>query len=252
MTRAWLSAAIVAAGVISAGCDIRAESLAAEGSFERRLPITGVGDVSVASRSGSIRVVARPGSDVHVVGRIRAYGSLAYSPVSQVQQLENAPPIEQHGNSITIGRIDDWMLGSNAQISYEVTVPADVRLRTSSRSGQQTITGVRGRVDASSRSGPITIERVSGALRVGSRSGDVTIQGDPAASWYVQTRSGDVELRAPAGAAFDLQVGTRSGSIATPPRLEATSIVGRRFSGKVRGGGARVAIETRSGSVRFE
>jgi hypothetical protein len=237
----------------SAGCVVEAQDDAVDGSFERTIPLTGPGNVSVSSRSGSIRVAAGPSDQVRISARIRAFGNFSYSASDQARELEDDPPIRVSGNSISIGEIDDWMLGSNVSISYEITVPPDVRMRTSSRSGRQIITSLRGTLDATSRSGSINLDDVKGPLRLGSRSGDVTVAGEPAGQWEIETRSGDVTVRVPPATSYDVDVETRSGSIRTSRTIESTGTFRRKgFRGSVRGGGAPIFVDTRSGSVTIE
>jgi len=46
---------------------------------------------------------------------------------AKIKRLEDNPPIQQSGNDIRIGHIDDPELRHNISISYEVTVPAENR-----------------------------------------------------------------------------------------------------------------------------
>jgi hypothetical protein len=249
---------IAAASVLAGGCDLHAQDSTAEGMFERTLQVGRAPEVSVTGRSGSIRV--SPGADgaVLVRARIQAYDSLdlfsTYTPTERVAKLEKDPPIRQRGNAIVIGDIDDdGMLLERVSISYDITVPADTRLSTESRSAGQTITSIAGAVDATSRSGSIAIEGAGGPLRLESRSGNVTITGEPRGSWAVETRSGEVELRIPASAAFDLSIASRSGAIEAARTLPSSSRLSRnRLEGRVGAGGPRVDVSTRSGSIRIE
>ena len=129
---------------------------------------------------GRIDVRVGDGDAVRIVGRIHAYGSffglVGYTPEEQAKSLASSPPIEQSGRAVSVGDIRDPVLGSNVSISYEVTVPPDTRLRTSSRSGDQTIELVRGPVVASSRSGSIEIGRVAGDVEIETRSGHVDVR----------------------------------------------------------------------------
>ena len=92
-----------------------------------RCVLTARSTSTCSSRSGRIRVAVGASDTVHIVGQIRAYGSLTwwhmYSPSEQVKMLETTPPIDQSGNRITIGHISDDALASNVTISYDVTVP---------------------------------------------------------------------------------------------------------------------------------
>lgn len=253
MLRSWLAVLVLPAALLSTACDIHAQGNGVDGSFDRSITLTGPADVSVVSRSGSIRVTAGASDRIHITGRIRAFGSLSYTPVEQVQELESAPPIRQHGNSISIGEIDSTMLGSNISISYDITVPSDARLHTSSRSGAQTLTALRGSLDAESRSGNIRVDDVTGQLRLGSRSGDVTVAGAPSGQWNIETRSGDVSLRLPSTASFDVDVESHSGSIRTSQAIESAGARRRRgFKGRVRGGETPVVVDSQSGSIDIE
>jgi hypothetical protein len=226
------------AAMFSAGCDIEAQSRSADGAFDRTLRVSGPVNVNVVSRSGRIDIRAGTGDSVHVVGRIRAYGSFSafsgsYTPEEQVKSIEAAPPIAQAGNEISVGDLRDLAFGGNVSISYEVTVPAETRLRTSSRSGDQMVELIRGPLVASSRSGRIQVARVAGDVEIETRSGEV-----------------DVRLPSVGGAALDVE--TRSGTIDSEVSSE---VIHGRTTRHVRGivghGDRRVEVRTRSGSVRI-
>ena len=264
--------ALLAAATLVGGCEIQAQSFGSDGSFDRTLRVDGPVDLDVLSRSGRIRVTVGASDSVHIVGQIRAYGSLTwrrmYSPAEQVKMLETTPPIDQSGNRITVGYISDDALASNVTISYDVTVPASTRLRTESRSGDQAIDAIQGPVTASSRSGSIRIKSVPGDLdvdtrsghvelldqksnvRVVSRSGRVTLAGQPR-TWTVATRSGDVEVALPQDGGAEIDVDSRSGSVDSDRPLDMRSSESRnRMRGVVGRGGGRLEVTTRSGSVR--
>ena len=72
-----------------------------------------------------------------------------------VHAIEQNPPIRQSGNSIHI----DYVNYRNISIDYEITVPAEATIRTRSGSGDQTIEGTHGNVDAADRIGRCETER---------------------------------------------------------------------------------------------
>jgi putative adhesin len=239
-------AGLAAAAALTAGCHIDAHSQIADGSFDRTLSVKdGVVDLDVQSRSGQIDIRPGKGGEVRIVGRIRAYESIValgagYTPEEQVKSLSSTPPIRQSGNSISVGEIDTLGLGTSVSISYEVTVPADTRVHTSSRSGNQTIEGIGGPVDASSRSGSIRVERVGGDVEIESRSGRVDVGLLPdGAHLDVATRSGAIDTGAPAQAEREAR---RRGD---PDRRR------RHVNDTIGQGRRRVVVETRSGAVRI-
>jgi len=264
-----LSVVAVAAG----GCEIQAQSLGVDGAFDRTLHTNGPIDLDVFSRSGEVRVRTGSSDTVHISGQIRAFGSLTffdrYSATEQARKLESTPPIEQNGGRISVGYIDDDALASNVKISYDVTVPPNTRLRTSTRSGDQTIDAIDGPVTATSRSGRIHIGSVRGALDVETRSGDVELlnqhsnvhvtsrsgavmlEGQPA-RWDVATRSGDVEVQLPQNGGVELDLDSRSGAIDSSRPMERSSTrVRNQVHGVVGSGGGHLAVTTRSGLVRI-
>jgi Toastrack DUF4097 len=266
--------AIGTVAILGAGCEIPAQSIGVDASFDRTLHVDGPVDLDVLSRSGHIQIRTGPADTVHVVGHVRAYGSLfwlnGYTASEQASTLESSPPIEQAANNIKVGHIRDEALASNVTISYELEVPIDTRLHASSRSGDQSIAAIRGPVAASSRSGRIHIEHVrdnldvdtrSGEIevldhtsdvRVQSRSGRIKLEGQPSRRWAVASQSGDVDVRLPGNGGAELDVQTRSGSIESDRPLRITTAGSRkRIQGTVGGGGGRLEISTRSGSIQI-
>ena len=87
------------------------------------------------------------------------------------------PPIEQHGNLIKIGHVDDHEMEHNVSISYEIVVPTETRLRSNTGSGEQSINGLRGPVEASSGSGHLRLTNIGDAVRASTGSGHITVDG---------------------------------------------------------------------------
>src|SRR5690348_3368782 len=109
---------------------------AARGDFQRTLHVTGSVDLQVETGSGSISV--RPGNSnsVQITGHIQASEWFGGGNAEErVKRIQNNPPIQQSGNDIRIGHVDDPELRHNISISYEVIVPANTQLRSSSGSG---------------------------------------------------------------------------------------------------------------------
>jgi hypothetical protein len=275
MARSGLNLLLVAVmAVAAAGCELHAQSFGVDGSFDRTLRVDGPVDLDVLSRSGHIRVKVGPVDSVHVVGQIRAYGSLTvwhmYSAAEQAKMLESTPPIDQSGNRIAIGHISDEALASNVTVSYDITVPSNTRLRASSRSGDQIIDAIQGPVTTSSRSGRIHVGSVPGDLEVDTRSGDielldqrsnvrvmsrsgrVMIEGQPSRTWAVETRSGDVDVALPQDGGAEIDVDSRAGSVDSSRPIDTRNGKSRhRMQGVVGRGGGRLEVTTRSGSVRI-
>ncbi|HUK46060.1 MAG TPA: DUF4097 family beta strand repeat-containing protein [Terriglobales bacterium] len=190
---------------VSALCALPA-SAAVRGQFDRTLQVNGSVDLQVETGSGSIEVHRGDTNQVHVVGRIVASEWFDSSAEERVKRLENNPPIQQSGNDIRIGHIDDPELRHNISISYDVTVPANTQLHASSGSGSQTISDITGPVEATTGSGDLKCSSIGGSLRAHTGSGSIDVEGANG-SVYARTGSGSINALNVAGG-FDGQTGS--------------------------------------------
>jgi DUF4097 and DUF4098 domain-containing protein YvlB len=245
----WICAWVVAAALAAPA--VLADDRAVEGSFTRTLKVTGAVDLEVKSSSGSIQV--RPGAtdSVQVVGKIRARESWksSLSPEEKVKRLESNPPIEQNGNVIRIGHIEDQELRENVSISYELVVPAATKLRSATGSGSQTVQGLQGPVEATTGSGSLNLSDIGSDVNASTGSGSIELRG---VQGHLKASTGSGGIRG-TGIAGTAVASTGSGSITIeksgPGDVEATT-----GSGGIELSGVRGALRARtgSGSIRAE
>jgi len=238
-----------------------------EGHFDRILPVAGPVEVAVRTGAGTLTVSAGDESSVHVHATIRAWGGLFSGEEAEkrIHYLETHPPLEQHGDTITLGAITEPSLQHNISISYDLVVPAATRLKSKTGSGDQTIRGISGplevstgsgnirasnigsNVQVSTGSGEIDLESVQGKVRASSGSGGIRAFGI-AGSFRASTGSGDVTLEQMAVA--DAHASSASGNIALKNvrgLLHAKTAAG---SISAEGGGREPwRLETVSGSI---
>jgi hypothetical protein len=197
--RTFVAAAILTSGVLPA-------CAAARGEFERTLKVSGTVNLQVETGSGSIDIRTGNSNEVHVVGHIWANNWFGDNAEEKVKRIESNPPIQQSGNDIRIGHIDDPELKHNISISYELVVPATTDLRASSGSGSQTISGISGSLEASTGSGSLKISSIGSSVRAHTGSGNVDINGAKG-SVYARTGSGSIHAMDVAGG-FDGETGS--------------------------------------------
>src|SRR6266496_5660798 len=195
---------LLAASVLTVGA--LPASASARGEFERTLKVSGTVNLQVETGSGSIDVRTGNSNEVHVVGRIWANEWFGDNAEEKVKRLESNPPIQQSGNDIRIGHIDDPELKHNISISYEIEVPASTQLRATSGSGSENISGVAGPVEASAGSGSLKILDIGSGIRAHTGSGDIEINGSKG-SVYARTGSGSIHAMDVAGG-FDGETGS--------------------------------------------
>ena len=220
------------------------------GSFDRTLQVSGTVDLDVTSGSGNITVHTGGGNSVHVAAKIRARDSwFGYSAAEKIKKLQDHPPIEQFGNTIHIGRIEDRELQQNVSIDYDLTVPPQTKLTSQTGSGDQSISGVQLPLTARTGSGNITIDNVSGAVRVRSGSGDLKISSVKGAL-DAQTGSGQIHGR---GIAGEVSANAGSGDVDVELTAAGSVRVGTG-SGTVRLRGVKggLRVDTGSGDIHVE
>jgi hypothetical protein len=110
----------------------------------------------------------------------------------------------------------------------------------------------QGGVEVTTGSGDVFLSGARGPVRIRAASGDVIAEGEPAGTWTLGASSGDVSIRVPETAGFDIDVRTASGDIRTDQSFSDSSSFSRhRLQGRVRGGGPLVEVRTSSGSVHI-
>ncbi len=184
----------------------------AEGSFDRTLKVTGPAALDVTTGSGSISVRAGEAGVVRVHGTIRAREGWRLSEDEaerKVRALESNPPIEQTGNIIRIGHIQDPDLRRDISISYELVVPADSQLNSKTGSGSQTVQGIRGPVKVGSGSGSLKVANIGDQVRAETGSGDIEIA-SVRGTVYLNTGSGSIRGD---GIGGGITAGTGSGNV---------------------------------------
>jgi DUF4097 and DUF4098 domain-containing protein YvlB len=217
---------------------------AVEGSFDRTLDVSGPVDLEVKSGSGSITVRTGASDVVRVVGHIKARSSWGSgSAEDKVRRLEQNPPIEQSGNRLVIGEVDDRELTQNVSISYELQVPAETQLRSATGSGNQTIGDIQGPVDATSGSGSLEIGDIGGDVEASTGSGGIQIE-SVQGRLRAKAGSGSIRVRGVAGS-----IRSSSGSGAVEIRQTAPGTVEvETGSGSIELRGVRGALQASTGS----
>jgi hypothetical protein len=224
---------------------------ATTGHFEKTLQVSGTVELEVTSGSGNITVHQGGAGSVYVSAKIHGNtGSWLFGGGNieeRIHRIEQNPPVVQQGNSIRIGKIEDRELTRNISIDYDVTVPPQTRLNSSSGSGDLTISGLELPLTAKTGSGNVTVERVSADSRVSSGSGDLTIN-SVKGILYAQTGSGNIRADGIAGDAF---VDTGSGDIQVR-QSAGGSVKAQTGSGNIKLQGIKGGLRADAGSGNIQ
>ncbi len=175
-----------------------------QGTFDRTLQVSGPVDLEVLTRSGDVTIRSGGSGSVQIHGKIYVGDRwLMGNRQSDVQEIQQHPPIRQEGNSIHI----DYVNMRDISVDYEITVPADTAVRTHSGSGDQTIEGTRGNADIQTGSGDVKLRNLTGEIRLQTGSGDVRAH-EISGSVKGGAGSGDIEVEENGQGAVDLHTGS--------------------------------------------
>jgi len=175
-----------------------------QGTFERTLTVSGPVDLEVLTRSGDVTVRTGASSAVIIRGKIFV-GShwLMGGRQSDVNEIEQHPPIRQDGNSVHI----DYVNAHDISVDYEITVPVETTVRSRSGSGDQIIEGTRGNADIQTGSGDVKLARLTGEVRLQTGSGNVRAR-EIAGAVKGSAGSGDLEIDETSAGDVDLRTGS--------------------------------------------
>lgn len=220
------------------------------GNFDRTLQVSGTVDLDVVSGSGNVKVHTGGSSSVHVYATIRARDSwFGLSASEKIKRIQANPPIEQQGNTIHIGKIDDRELQQNVSIDYDLTVPAQTKVNSQTGSGDQNISDVQLALTARTGSGNITVDDIGADVHIRSGSGDLkitTVKG----ALDAETGSGNIHAR---GVAGGVSANAGSGEIEVEQVTSGSVRVGTGSGNlKLRGVKGALKAETGSGDITVD
>lgn len=183
--------------------------------FERTLVFAdGPVILDVTTIRGAIAVVGGEPGRVVITGTVtvRVGWDVPANAETLARQVAAAPPIEQIANTLRLGMPSDPAALRAVTVAYQVRVPVNTSVHTTSESGATTVRGVAGAVEVRTQSAAIELASIAGPVEVSTGSGSIALH----------------EVKG------DIKVTT-----------ESSSITGRKL-------GASVAARTQSGTVDLE
>jgi hypothetical protein len=220
---------------------------AADGRFDRTLPVSSPLKVDVVTDSGDISVRAGEPGKIEIHARLHSIDdSQDNDTEARIRTIELSPPVARDagGHSVRIGHFSTPDSAQNVSITYEIVVPADTQLRSETGSGDQTVEGIEGPVDAASGSGKLHVWHIGKDAHIDTGSGDIDLR----------DVHGKVRAKSGTGTIYASEV---VGDLTPSPRLGFAQLFSAR-SGKPLAvnlsspNGADMEIITGSGDVQVE
>jgi hypothetical protein len=196
------------------------------------------------------------GSDAHQAERVRLTEVDFESTPSRLEvttnyeKLDALPTIPFHAAGF------DGTCSAHPFIHYRLRIPRTARLDVEDHKSKITVSGLRSDARISTHKGDVDVRAHDGALDLATHKGNVRVEfARLGGASRLETYKGDIEISMPRSAGVDLVARVeRGGTLDAAFPLEET-IVDRRervYEQKVNGGGPRLELSTRSGSIRIK
>jgi len=226
-------------------------------------PLTAHGRFGIDNVSGRIEITGWDLDEVVVKGTIHGHTQEGVDAVkTDVDSSVDHVVIHTRQPSNTTGFPYSWFSFKDIydeRVDYTVQVPRNARLSNiSSVSGDVTVNGVSGDIDASTVSGGAEVRDAAANLKLSSVSGQLETEFASlkhGQSVTLKNVSGGIEVTMPSNADANISANTISGHISSEfPALvrKKESWVGDSLHGTLGHGGASVKATTVSGSIKFQ
>jgi len=257
-----------------------------ERTFEKAIPVSGLVRLDLSTESGGI--VVRPGAQdsVHIRIILRPHHELSWlaNVENHMRSIEANPPIEQAGNTIRVGYVQNRVLLNSLSMKLEITAPPETEVRARADSGGIRVDGINGPLDFKVGSGGIDAAGVGGGIRAEASSGGIRVRDVKGPIW-ARAQSGGITALGVAGSIdaaadsgglnlsqtlpFPISARVDSGGVTVKldpsggyevdassdtgwviaPALAAGVVSQHHIGGKLRGGGPLASIKAHSGVV---
>jgi hypothetical protein len=228
----WGVPALGAAAVLAvSACDIGFASIE-----ENKTEQVAIAEIRISGGGGDVTVQPGQAGQTQIRQKIRYFGDDAPGTTYRID-----------GNILHL----DTDCGRRCGVSYDVRVPAGVRVSGESGSGDVRLTGVS-TVDLKVSSGDASVTRATGRVDLRAQSGDVRLT-DIRADLAAHASSGDIEATdIRAGAALTAKSGDVRVDLASPASVKVEASSGDVTLRVPAGASYRVDAETSSGDRRVD
>ena len=217
--------------------------------FQRTLPLTADGSLSVSNVNGAIDITSWDRNEVEIRATKRADDREELAEI----QIE----IEAEEGSISVETELPEGRNRGGSVEYHIQAPQGASIHTEAVNGRVRIAGSRGGVHAETVNGAIELEEVAGALHVETVNGsaNVVYAETPAEGEHsFESVNGAIRVAFPSSVAGEFEAETVNGSIETDFPLQVTKArfgPSSSLQGRVGTGGGQFRFETVNGSIRI-
>jgi DUF4097 and DUF4098 domain-containing protein YvlB len=153
------------------------QSQAADGRFDQTLPVTKPFKPDILNDAGEISLRAGSSNKIEIHAKLHSIDAEDDDVAARIRAIELSPPISSDikGHNIRIGHFANSDAVRNISISYEIVVPSDTQLHSETGTGDQSIEGIQGPVEASSGTGKLRLWHIGRDVHARTGSGDIDL-----------------------------------------------------------------------------
>jgi hypothetical protein len=249
-----------------------ASAYAAESrEFQRTVSLDARGAVSIRTFQGSIDIETWDRAQAEISARIEpdtTCGSDSFQQervrLTEIEIDSTASRLELHSNYDRLKdlphiplRVDGFEATCNAHpfVRYRLRIPRTARVEIEDHKSDITMNALTADARIQTHKGTVHVKGHDGGLDLTTHKGDVHVEfARLTEGSRLVTYKGDIEVAVPRSAGFDLDARVeRGGNLEAPFRLDERQ-VGRRersYEQTVNGGGPRLELSTRKGSLKI-
>jgi len=256
-------AAVTLAAVLGAGCDVHVgengvsldvASGKATDEWSRDYAVSSGGTVEVININGGIVVEAGSGSRVEVKATRTARASSEEEAQALLKRTEIKEAVTPGAVSIQTSTGGSLLGHRSVNVEYHLRVPAGLHISVKTENGGISLHDVVGTMAATTTNGGIRGSNLTGAVSAHIINGGIVM--DVArvdGAIELDAVNGGIRLDVPADAKADIEAHAVNGGVSTQNgmMLTASEQSRTRISGKLNGGGTRIAASTVNGGVRI-
>jgi hypothetical protein len=251
-------AAVAAALLASAGCELAFTGLSAQSKDEwtRTYGLSPAGQVELTNANGEINVEPSTDGKVHVRAERTAKAATeeaARELLTKITIREDVTP--ERIRLETEGPSRGFLSGGNYSVRYWLSVPAEASVKVTNTNGRVSVSDLSGAVEARTTNGGVTARGLKGRVEASTTNGGVEVDVDQvhAEGIRLETTNGGVRLTLPNSAKADVRADVTNGGIDTGTlAIEKVGEASRRHvEGRLNGGGPRISLETTNGGIRI-
>lgn len=207
-----------------------------------------------ADVSARIEADTSCGTDAHQAERVRLTEVDFESTGSHLEvrsnydRLKDLPHIPFHAAGF------DATCSAHPFIHYRLRIPRGARLDVADHKSKIAVRGLRSDTRIQTHKGSVDVKGQEGVLDLSTHKGDVRVEFARLADSRLQTYKGEIEVSVPKSAGFDLDARVeRRGTLNAAFPLQERMVDRRErvYEQKVNGGGPRLELSTRNGSIQI-